>query len=145
MIFSFVTVALFWLFRVIFEKQKEPCRRQVLHSIEESLLSSQSLSVGLVRTGRLVNEFGLLSSWSREKSCRDSENEQMKILPERQKEQILVDCRAGIHKHEFHADCERVSKNWMELSSLNEVRLIVFSKETTSMRSTTSSWKAIEA
>ena len=41
---------------------------------EESLLSSQSLSVGHVRTGRPVNEFGSLISNARENPRRDSES-----------------------------------------------------------------------
>ena len=32
------------------------------------------------------------------------ENETSRILFERQKEQILADCTAEIHKHEFQAD-----------------------------------------
>ena len=46
---------------------------------------------------------------SREKPSRDSENEQTRILVERQKEQILTDCEAEIHKHEFQADDDRRS------------------------------------
>ena len=34
------------------------------------------------------------------------ENERIRILFERQKEQILADCRAEIHKHEFQADSD---------------------------------------
>ena len=62
------------------------------HSPEESLLSSRSLSVGHLRTERPVNEFGSQISNVRENPCRDSENEQIRILLERQKEQILADC-----------------------------------------------------
>ena len=51
-------------------------RRLVYHSPEESLLSSQSLSVGHVRTGRPVNERSSLSSSVRENPSRDSESEQ---------------------------------------------------------------------
>ena len=40
---------------------------------------------------------------------RDSENEQIRILLERQKEQILADCRAEVQKHEFQADYDRRS------------------------------------
>ena len=57
--------------------------------LEESLLSSKSLSVGHVRTGRPVDELSSLGSSIRENPCRDSENEQIRILLERQKEQIL--------------------------------------------------------
>ena len=57
--------------------------------------TSESLSVGPVRTGGLVSdEFGSLISNVRENPRRDSENEQMRILQERQEEQIIVDCRA---------------------------------------------------
>ena len=95
------------------QEREEPAgRRQAYHSPEESLLSSQSLSVGHVRTGRPVNEFGSLSSSVRENPCRDS-NEQIRILLERRKEQILADCRAEIQKHEFQADYDRRSiKKW---------------------------------
>ena len=81
--------------------------RQAYHSPDESLLSSQSLSVGHVRTGRPVNEFGSPFSNVREDPCRDSENEQIRILLERQKEQILASCRAEIHKHDIQADYDR--------------------------------------
>ena len=87
------------------QEREEPAgRRQAYHSPDESLLSSQSLSVGHVRTGRPVHELSPLSSCSKEKPRRDSENERIWILLERQKEQILADCRAEIQKHEFQAD-----------------------------------------
>ena len=86
------------------EREDAASRRQAYHSPEESLLSSQSLSVGHVRTGRLVNEFGSLSTSVRENPCRDSENEQIRILLERQKEQILADCRPESQKYEFRAN-----------------------------------------
>ena len=92
------------------QEREEPAgRRQAYHSPEESLLLSQSLSVGHVRTGRPVDEFDSLISNVRENPCRDSENEQIRILLERQKEQVLADCRAEIHKHEFQADSDRRS------------------------------------
>ena len=87
------------------EEREEPAgRRQAYHSLEESLLPSQSLSVGHVRTERLVNEPSSLSSSVREDPSRDSENEQIRILLGRQKSQILADCRAEIQKHEFQAE-----------------------------------------
>ena len=68
------------------EREDPASRRQAYHSPEESLLSSQSLSVGHVRTKRSVSdEFGSLMSNVRENPCRDSENEQIRILLERQK------------------------------------------------------------
>ena len=72
------------------EREEQAGRRQAYNSSEDSLLSSQSLSVGHVRTGRPVHELSSLSSRSRENPCRDSENEQIRILLERHKEQILA-------------------------------------------------------
>ena len=93
------------------QKREEPAsRRQAYHSLDESLLSSQASSVGHVRTLRPVfDEFGLLISNVRENPRRDSENEQIRILLERQKEQTLADYRAEIQKNEFQADFERRS------------------------------------
>ena len=56
-----------------------------------------------------MHELSSLSTCSREKPCRDSENEQIRILFERQKEHILDDFRAEIQKHEFQADSGRRS------------------------------------
>ena len=69
------------------QEREEPAgRRQAYHSLEESLLSSQSLSVGHARTGRPVSdELGSLTSNARGNPCRDSENEQIRLLLERQK------------------------------------------------------------
>ena len=91
------------------QEREEPAGlRQARHAPDESLLSSQSLSVGLVRTGRLVSdEFGSLISNVEENPCRASENEKIRILLERPKEQILADCQAEIQKHEFQADYDR--------------------------------------
>ena len=87
------------------QEREEPAdRRQACHSVEESLFPAQSLSVCRARTERPVHEFGSLSSRSREKPSRDSENEQIRILLERQKEQILAEVRTEIQKHEFQAD-----------------------------------------
>ena len=91
------------------EREEPAGRGQAYHSLEESLLPSQSLSVGHVTTERPVNELSSPSSSVRENPSRDSENEQIRILLQRQKEQILADCRAEIQKHEFQADYDRRS------------------------------------
>ena len=92
-------------------------RRRAYHSQEEGLSSSLSSSVGHERTGRPVfDEFGSLISNVRENPRRDSENEQIRILLERQKEQTLADYRAEIEKHEFQADYDR-----RNIQKLNEV------------------------
>ena len=74
------------------EREDPASRRQAHHSLDESLLSSQSLSVGHVRTVRPVHEPSPPGSNVRENPRRDSESEQIRILLERQKEQILADC-----------------------------------------------------
>ena len=68
-----------------------------------------------------MHELSSLSSHSREKPSRDSKNERIKILLERQKDQILVDFRAELHKHEFQADSDR--RSIQELSGIIESQL----------------------
>ena len=54
------------------------------------------------RTGQPVVE-------SHEIQRQNSENEQIRTLLDRQREQILADCQAEIRKHEFQADYDRRS------------------------------------
>ena len=99
------------------EREDAASPRQACHSPDEGLSSSQSSSVGHVRTGRPVaDQFDSLIPNFRENPCRGSENEQIRILLERQREQILADFRAEIQTHEFQADYDRRS-----LQKLNEV------------------------
>ena len=46
-------------------------------------------------------------SSAQETQRRNSENQQIRTLLERQREQILPDCQAEIRKHEFQADYDR--------------------------------------
>ena len=105
----------------LFTQEREDaasCRR-AYHSPDEGLSSSQSSSVGHVRTGRRVaDQFDSLISNLRENPCLGSGNEQIRILLERQEEQILADCRAEIHKHEFQADSDR--RSVQEMSGIVE-------------------------
>ena len=71
-----------------------------------------------VRAGRPVHELSSLGSSIKENPSRDPENEQIRVLLERQKKQILADCRAEIQKHEFEADSDRRSIE--ELSGIIE-------------------------
>ena len=105
------------------QEQEEPAsRRRAYHSLDEGLSSSQSSSVGH-KSGRLVgDQLDPLISNFKETPRRGSENEQIKILLERQKKQIFDDCRP--------IKREAVFTNWMKLSSLNEVKCIVLFKET---------------
>ena len=86
------------------QEREEPANlRQAYHSREESLLPAQFFFAH-TSTGRPVYE---LSSCQKRKSSRDLENERIRILLERQKEQILAEVRSEIHKHEVQADSDR--------------------------------------
>ena len=81
------------------EGEDAASRRQAYHSPDEGLSSSQSSSVGHVRTKRpVVEQFDSQIANVRENPRRDFENEQIRILLERQKEQTLADYRAEIQK-----------------------------------------------
>ena len=78
-------------------------RGQVDHSERKGLssgLSSSSMSQD--RTGQPVVE-------GQEIQRHNSENEQIRTLLDRQREQILPDCQAEIRKQEFQADYDRRS------------------------------------
>ena len=87
------------------EREEQADRRQAYHSHEESLLPAQSFFTH-TRTGRQVHERG---SCQKRKSSREMENERIRILLERQKEQILAEVRTEIQKYEFQADSDRRS------------------------------------
>ena len=96
------------------QQREEPAdRRQAYHSYEESLLPTQSFFTH-ARTGRPVHELCSL----RQKPSREMENETIRILLERQKEQILTKVRAEIQKHELQADSDRRSNQ--ELNGIIE-------------------------
>ena len=132
----------------LFQEREDPAsRRQVYHSPDESLLSNQSSSVGHVRTGRPVaDEFDSLISNVRENPRRDSESEQIRILLERQKEQILADYRAEIQK--IRVPGRLWQKKYPKVEwrcRISTTRNLSCSsrRRTTSTRSTTSSWTII--
>ena len=76
---------------------------------------SRRLSV-IKQSDLLKTQFDSPSSNVRENPCRTSDNEQIRILLERQREQILADFQAEIQKHESQADYDRRS-----IQKLNEV------------------------
>ena len=87
------------------EREDDASRRRAYHSQDEGLSSSQSSSVSHDRTGRpVVKPFHSQIPNVREIPSHSSESEQIRILLERQREQILADCQAEIRKHEFQAD-----------------------------------------
>ena len=63
-----------------------------------------------------MKPFDSQNSSIREIPRHSSESEQIRILLERQREQILADCQAEIRKHEFQADYDRRS-----IQKLNEM------------------------
>ena len=75
---------------------------QTYHSHEESLLPAESF-ITRTSTGRPVYEPSSDLSQKR-KSIRDSENERIRILFERQKELILAEVRSEIQKHELQVE-----------------------------------------
>ena len=93
------------------EREDDASRRRAYHSRDEGLSSSQSSSVGH-KTGRPVgDQLDPLISNFKETPRRGSENEQIKILVERQRDQILADCQAEIRKHEFQAREEQLRRD----------------------------------
>ena len=83
---------------------------------KKGLSSSQSSSVSHDRTVRpVVIPFDSQISSGQEIPSHSSESEQIRILLERQIEQILADCQAEIRKHKFQADYDRRS-----IQKLNE-------------------------
>ena len=88
------------------QEREEPANlRQTYHSHEQNLFPAQSFFTR-TSTGRPVYEPSSNLSQKR-KSSRDLENERIRILLERQKEQILAEVRSEIRKHELRADSDR--------------------------------------
>ena len=121
------------------QEREEPANlRQAYHSHEEILMPAQSF-IAHTSTERPVYE---PRSSQKRKSGRDMENERTRILFERQKEQVLAEVRTEIQPILI----EQVSRNWMELSGLSEVKLIILLQVMNiPTRTTTSSWTVIEA
>ena len=87
-------------------------RRLVDHSAGEGLssgLSSSSMSHD--RTGQPVVDRDKSHESGYEIQRQSVENEQIRTLLDRQREQILADCQAEIRKHEFQADYDRRSRH----------------------------------
>ena len=94
----------------------DACRRRADHSQEEGLSSCLSSSVSHDRTGRpVVRPCDSQISSVQEIQRHSSENEQIRILLERQSEQTLADGQAEIRKLEVQADYDRRS-----IQKLNE-------------------------
>ena len=125
------------------QEREEPAnRRQAYHSHEESLLPAQSFFAH-TSTVRPVFE---LSSCQKRKSSRDMENERIRILIERQKEQILAEVGTETQKHEFQADSDRRSiqeLNGIIESQRREIDPTITGDEELQARSITTSRRTI--
>ena len=93
------------------EREDDASSRRPYHSRDEGLPS-----VGHRTWRPVVEQFDSQIPNVRENPRHSSENEQIRILLERQREQILADCQAEIQKHEFQADYDGRS-----IQKLNEV------------------------
>ena len=90
------------------QEREEPAnRRQAYHCFEESLLPSHSFFVHTSTEGPVYEPNSDLSQ--KRKPGRDLDNERIRILVERRKEQILSEVRTEIQKHEFQAQSDRRS------------------------------------
>ena len=98
------------------EREYDASRRRACHSQDENLSSSQSSSVGHRTARPVVEPFDSQIPNVREIPLHSSESEQIRILLERQREQILADCQAEIRKDEFEADYDSRS-----IQKLNEM------------------------
>ena len=110
----------------------DACRRRADHSEEEGLSSCLSSSVSHDRTERpVVCSFDSKVSSVQETQRHNSESEQIRILLERQREQILADCQAEIRKNEFQADYDRRSiQKLNEMIESQKKKFVVLIKET---------------
>ena len=78
------------------EREEDASRGRAHHSHDEGLSSSQSSSVGQRKVGPVVKQFDSQIPNVKEIPRHSSENEQTRILLERQREQVLADCQAEI-------------------------------------------------
>ena len=106
------------------EGKDDACRGRANHSQEEGLSSNLSSFVSHDRTGRpVVKPFDSQISSVRETPSHSTESEQISILLDRQREQILADCQAEIRKHEFQVDYDRRSKRKIYRAHQGDERL----------------------
>ena len=106
------------------EREESADRRHAYHSYEESLLPAHSFFAHS-RTQRPVHELSSLSS-CRDEPSREMENETIRILLERQKSKFSLKLEPRFKNTNFRPIItEEVSRNWMELLSLNEERSII--------------------
>ena len=83
------------------EREDAASPRQACHSPEEGLSSSQSLSVGQVRTGSPLMSLDHQFQTSEKNQVATQKMSKSRFLWNDKKEQILADFRAEIQKHEF--------------------------------------------
>ena len=116
------------------QEREEPANLgQVYHSYEKNFLQ--------LRTGRpFSDQFDSLIPNVRQNPRRGSENEQIRILLERQKEQILANYQAKIRKKTNSTLKNFPNVGWSYRVSQKGILSCSSRRRTTSTRSTTSSW-----
>ena len=120
----------------------DACRRRADHTEGECLsscLSSSSMSHDTTEKPVVCRDAS--HEQGHEIQRQNSENEQIRTLLDRQREQILADCQAEIRKHEFQADYDRRSFQKLNetIESQQEELHRAQSRRTPSTRSSTSS------
>ena len=116
------------------------CRRRADHSEEEEGLSSclSSSSINHDRTGKPVVDRDKSHESGYGIQRHNSENEQIRTLLDRQREQILADCQAEIREHEFQAYYDRRSIQKLNETIESQRTSSCSSRRTTSTRTSTS-------
>ena len=111
------------------KKVLDACRRRADHSEGEGLSSCLSSSVSHDRTVKPVVCRDESHARRHEIQRQNSENEQIRTLLDRQREQILADCQAETRKHEFETDYERSIEKLNQTIESQKVRTFIVLKE----------------
>ena len=129
-------------------------RRSLMRAEDEPITLKKKACHPLCRRQSVMieRETRCLLIWLTSFECSRNETQlrkwgQIRILLQRQREQILADCKAEIEKHEFQADYDRRSQKLNEMIESQKEEILSWSsrRRTTSTRSTTSSWTVFEA
>ena len=98
------------------KRQRHVPRRLLLGVLTSPVVRSRTAPESRCHSRPVVKPFDFQISSVREIPSHSSESEQIRILLERQREQILADCQAEIREHESQADYDRRS-----IQKLNEM------------------------
>ena len=121
------------------EREEPASRRQAYHTCEESLLPAQSLSVCHARTARPLNELTYFARFKQQRKNQVATQKMSKsgfsLNDRKSKFSLIVEHR--FRNTNFRPNTiEEVSRNWIELLSLKEVKLTIFLRETNNFEET---------